>query len=49
MSKKPKRALKKNTPKIQPEAKVSEKEKSIKAEPPSSVEAKPKKKGWWSR
>ena len=49
MSKKPKRALKKNTPKIQPEAKVSEKEKSIKAEPPSSLEAKPKKKGWWSR
>ncbi|MBT5383665.1 MAG: ribonuclease E/G [Kordiimonadaceae bacterium] len=49
MSKKPKRALKKNTPKIQPEAKVSEKEKGIKAAPPSSVEAKPKKKGWWSR
>ena len=49
MPKKPKRALKKNTPKIQPEAKVSEKEKGIKAAPPSSVEAKPKKKGWWSR
>ena len=49
MPKKPKRALKKNTPKIQPEAKVSEKEKGIKAEPPASVEAKPKKKGWWSR